>query len=141
MLLTIQKEIHITASPTLVYDAITDPNKIVSYYPIEAVRSDNQVGGQIIFEGKIGEAPFTDYGVIEVFDRPREFKYSYWSDNHGTARLPENHMSIQYLLSGNEDGTRLILEHANLLTEERRAKMAGIWDYLLTQLKSYVERT
>lgn len=141
MILTLQKEIQITAGPTLVFDAITDPNKIVGYYPVETVRSDRQVGGQIIFEGKIDEKPFTDYGVIEVFDRPREFKYRYWSDNHGTARLPENHMTIQYLLSGNEQGTRLILEHGNLLTEERQAMMTGVWDYLLAQLKSYVERT
>jgi len=140
-MITVQKEIQIDANPMQVFDAISDPNKIVQYYPVDAVRSDNRSGGQIIFEGKVDGHAFTDYGVIDVFDPPREFRYSYWSDNHGTERLPENHMTIRYLLSGTEQGTRLILEHKNLLTEDRRNMMIGIWDFLLAQLKSYVERT
>ncbi|MBD9362547.1 SRPBCC family protein [Methylomonas fluvii] len=140
-MITVQKEIQIEASPMLVFNAISDPNKIVQYYPVDAVRSDSRCGGQIIFEGKVDGHAFTDYGVIDVFDPPREFSYSYWSDNHGTERLAQHHMTIRYLLSDTEQGTRLILEHKNLLTEERRNLMTGVWDFLLAQLKSYVEQT
>lgn len=140
-MLTVQKVIQINASPIAVFDAISDPNKIVQYYPVDAVRSDSRSGGQIIFEGKVDGHAFTDYGVIDIFVPPCEFGYSYWSDNHGTERLPENHMTIRYLLSGTEQGTRLILEHKNLLTEERRNMMTSVWDFLLAQLKSYVEQT
>ena len=139
-ILTIEKEVQINASPTIVFEAITDPNKIISYYPIDTVRSERKVGGSIVYSGKNDGHIFTDYGTIEAFDSPHEFRYSYWSDNHGTLRTQENHMTIQYLLSGNKDLTMLILKHKNLLTDERKTMMTNVWEFLLNQLKTYTER-
>lgn len=138
--LTINKKIQINASPLAVFDAITDPNKITGYYPIDSVRSEGVAGGSIIFSGKNDGQIFTDYGTIKSFNSPHEFSYTYWSDNHGTVRTPDNHMTIQYLLSGEKNITTLILKHENLLTDERRANMNNVWDFLLNQLKAYVER-
>ena len=138
--LTIEKEMHINASPTIVFEAITDPSKIISYYPIDTVRSERKVGGSIIFSGKNDGHIFTDYGTIEAFDSPHEFRYSYWSDNHGTMRTQENHMTIQYLLNGDKNSTTLVLNHKNLLTDERKSMMNNVWEFLLNQLKVYAER-
>ena len=55
--------------------------------------------GEIIFSGKNDGHIFTDYGTIEAFDRPNEFRYSYWSDNHGTTRSKENLARIEDLAS------------------------------------------
>ncbi len=139
-ILIIEKEVQINASPTIVFEAITDPKKIISYYPIDTVSSERKVGGSIIFSGKNDGHIFTDYGTIEAFDRPHEFRYSYWSDNHGTTRTKENHMTIQYLLSGDKNLTTLILKHENLLTDERKLMMNNVWEFLLNQLKTYAER-
>ncbi|MBI3351691.1 MAG: SRPBCC domain-containing protein [Nitrospirae bacterium] len=89
-ILSIKKEIQINASPTVVFEAITDPNRIICYYPINTVQSEGKIGGSIFFSGKNDGHTFTDYGTIEVFDNPYEFRYSYWSDNHGTVRAQEN---------------------------------------------------
>ena len=139
-ILTIEKEVQINASPTVVFEAITDPNRIISYYPIDTVRSERKVGGSIIFSGKNAGHDFTDFGTIEVFDSPHEFRYSFWSDNHGTPRTKENHMTIQYLLSSDKNSTKLALNHINLLTDERKLMMNNVWKFLLNQLKTYAER-
>ena len=140
MPLAINKKIQINALPSVVFDAITDPDKMVRFYPIDSVKSEGVVGGAIILSGKNNVAIFTDYGTIVACDFPYEFSYTYWSDNHGTARSKENHMTIQYLLSGDNNVTTLLLRHENLLTEERRSEMSNAWEYLLAQLKDYAEQ-
>ena len=137
--LVIEKSVEINAAPEVVFAALTDPERITDYYPLDAVHSERKAGGSIIFAGEYADRPFTDYGTIEVFDAPREFRYRYWSDNHGTERTPENHMTIQYLLEEAGGRTLLRLRHHNLLTNERHSMMSGVWDYLLALLKSYAE--
>ncbi len=138
-ILTIKKEIVLKAPTTKVFDALTDPEQITGYWPLHSVTSSHTVSGPIIFKGEVAGSPFTDYGVIEKFDRPRFFKYNYWSDNHGTVDLPENRMTIEYVLRPQENGSVLSLTHTNLLTSERQAMMSEVWDFLLSRLKSYVE--
>jgi uncharacterized protein YndB with AHSA1/START domain len=138
-ILVIEKSIEINAAPADVFAALTDPEQITAYYPLDAVHVERKAGGSFILEGNFAGRPFKDYGTIEVFDAPREFRYCYWSDNHGTERAPENHMTIQYLLEEAGGRTRLRLCHRNLLTNERHSMMSGVWDHLLALLKSYAE--
>lgn len=137
--LTIEKQIRIAAPVGKVFDALSDPEQIVQYYPIKSVTSSREVSGPIVCKGEVGGKPFTDYGIIEILERPQRFKYHYWSDNHGTADTPENRMSIDYRLSSDGGDTVLTLRHSNLFTTERQAMMMSVWDFLLGRLKNYVE--
>lgn len=139
MMLSIQKTVQIDAAPALVFDAITNPKQIINYYPVDNVEAGKQVGEAIIFTGEIGGVSFKDDGIIESFERPFEFSYRYWSDNHGTERTAENEMTIRYSLVEHANGTKLTLEHSNLLTPERQSMMNDTWDFLLDSLKTYVE--
>lgn len=138
--LTIEKQIRIAAPASKVFDALSDPEQIVRYYPIKSVTSSQEVSGPILFSGEVDGAPFTDYGIIEILERPQRFRYHYWSDNHGTADTPENRMIIDYQLSNNGDDTVLMLTHSNLLSVHRQTMMDQVWDFLLGSLKSYIER-
>ena len=126
--LKIEKTIVISKSIDQVFEALTNPELVVQYYPLNKVHSDLQVGGEIICEGD----GFTDYGKIEIIEPNHQFQYSYWSDNHGTDRSPENYLTISYLLHTQEQNkTLLSLTHSNLHSELMYSQMSEVWDFLL----------
>jgi uncharacterized protein YndB with AHSA1/START domain len=138
-MLEITKTIQISSTAKQVFDALTIPEHIKSYFPIDSVESDGRVGGQFVIHGHVDDQPFTDLGTIDRFESGKEFQYTYWSTNHGTDRLPENHMTIRYLLREIDGETHLELQHLNLLREDRMQIMLGVWDFLLGNLKTYAE--
>jgi len=138
-MLKITKTIQINAPTKLVFDALTIPERIKASFPVDAVESDRCEGGRFVLHGQADGQPFTDFGTIDRFETGREFQYTYWSTNHGTDRLPENYMTIRYVLSEVNGGTNLELQHVNLLHENRLQVMLGVWDFLLGNLKAYAE--
>lgn len=137
---SIYKQISIDAPPSIIFDALTNSDKIVQYYPLKEVRSTWEVGSEIILEGSNGDRDFTDFGTIEILLPDRKFQYSYWSDNHGTARVEENYLTICYTLHKTDNKTNLELEHKNLKSETMYLQMLDVWDFLLSKLKQYVEQ-
>ncbi|MBF2005968.1 MAG: SRPBCC domain-containing protein [Chlorogloeopsis fritschii C42_A2020_084] len=136
----IKKNLLIDASPSLVFDALTNSNNIIQYFPLKEVVSTWEVGSDIILKGSNGGQDFIDYGRIEIFSPNKKFQYTYWSDNHGTDRLPENYLTICYTLHEVDKGTNLELEHKNFKSEKMYSEMLKIWDLLLSNLKNFVER-
>ncbi len=136
---SIQKNLFVSVPPDVLFDALTNPEKIIHYYPLKEVVSNWQVGGEIILKGNQGSEAFIDYGKIDELIPNRTFKYTYWSDNHGTDRTPENHLTICYHLEPIEDGTNLTLEHTNFKSEAMYSTMLNVWDSLLASLKTFVE--
>lgn len=135
---TVKKSIYIDAKPEAVYDALTSSDAIVNYLPIKKVTSEWKVGGEVLLDGEIDGKQFKDHGLIEILSRPTQFKYSYWSTNHGTERTPENYSTISYRLLPQQKGTQLDLEHSNLRAEHKQI-MDTVWDSLLSSLRKYVE--
>lgn len=137
--LSIARRIELAAPPPEVFAALTEPHRIVHYYPIDAAVCDGEVGGRFELRGTVEGQPFTDHGIIEAFEPDRRFRYNYWSTNHGTPNRPEHRMVIDYVLDPTDGGCILSLTHANLGSSERRALMEGVWDFLLGALRRYVE--
>ena len=134
----LRKQVSLAATPERAFAALVEPGQITRFWPFREVVSSAVVGGPIVFSGEVDGVPFTVHGVIEAWDAPRHFRYRYWSDNHGTARLPENHMAIDYLLVPETEGCCLVVTHENLMSGERAAMMDGVWDYLLSQLRAHL---
>ena len=137
--LTIRKVIQIKAQPELVFDALTDAEQIPLYFPYDSVEAQWKIDGEILFMGQVNDEAFTDFGTIETLDRPNNFRYRYWSDNHGTERLPENHLIISYTLESVAGDTELAIEHSNILSNDYYAVMSEAWDSLLENLKRHLE--
>lgn len=136
----IKKVIQINAPIERVYSALISSDEIPQYFPLKKVESTWREGEEVLYYGVVGEQPFIDYGVIEKLNSPNLYQYSYWSDNHGTERLPENHISISYQLKENQGGTELVLNQSNIQSRELYQVMEEqVWDYLLGSLKQYVE--
>ena len=137
---TVEKTISIDAPITKVFEALTDSEQIIQYYPLEEVVCEWKVGGEILAKGSIEGQSFTDYGKIDSLVPNKEFQYTYWSTNHRTERTPENHLTIVYTLSEIDKGTALNLEQKNIKSEQMYRQMLKIWDFLLSNLKGYVEQ-
>lgn len=136
----LKKTITLKANSAVVFDALTIPEQIIQYYPVLSVDSEQKESGSFILKGEVNGSPFTDYGVIEALDKPKSYSYRYWSDNHGTERVAANHMKISYSIEEKGDGSQLTLSHENLLTEDRQNEMSVVWDFLLAELKKFVEK-
>ena len=137
--LVIAKFRTISAAPDAVFTALTSSDEIVRFFPYEAVESTWGVGAEIRLHGGADGTPFTDFGTIEVLERPTAFQYRYWSDNHGTERTPVNHLRIRYDLSAEGAATKLAVTHFDIRDGGYRAMMAGAWDMLLEGLAAYAE--
>lgn len=137
---TIRKEIRIAAPVERVFSALTSSEEIPRYFPLKSVDSNWAVGGDVLYRGEVNGVPFTDFGVIEALSPPSEYRYRYWSDNHGTERRPENHLTIGYRLRASAEGTLLVVEQSNIRSTELYELMNGqVWEFLLGALKEYVE--
>ena len=134
------KVIKIRASTNRVFTALTSSDEIPTFYPLKKVDSKWVLGSDVLYKGEINGTSFTDFGVIEKFESPKVYVYRYWSDNHGTERIPENHLTISYALSESCDGTELTVTQSNIKSEELYKLMeTQVWDCLLGSLKEYVE--
>ena len=114
----VEKTIAIAAPTNKVYEALTDSDLIIQYYPLTEVVSDWQLGSEIIGKGSIEGQSFTDYGKIDRLVKNKEFQYTYWSTNHETERTPENYLTIRYTLSQTDKRTVLNLEQRNIKSEQ-----------------------
>jgi uncharacterized protein YndB with AHSA1/START domain len=114
---SIHKQISIDAPSSVVFDALTDSEKIVQYYPLKEVRSTWEIGSEIILKGSNENRDLTAFGTIEILVPHEKFLYSYWSDNHGTAKVPDNYLTICYTLH-ESDSTNLELEQKKLKSQK-----------------------
>jgi len=136
---SIEKKLFIDVPSSVLFEVLTNPEKIIQYYPVKEVISNRQVGGEIIIKGNHEGNDFTDYGVIDELIPNQKFQYTYWSDNHGTERKSENYLTICYTLNEVENGTHLNVEHRNLKSEEMYSTMSQVWDVLLSNLTNFVK--
>ncbi len=135
---SIIKTIEIQSSRRDVFEALTNADAICSYFPIDEVTSEWKAGGYIKFSG---QQSGTDEGTIEILEQSSRFRFSYWNQNHGRSKSPENLVTIDYHLDDAEanGSTLLKMEQTNLPFSGYREIMDPIWDQLLNSLKSYLE--
>ncbi|MDH5728120.1 MAG: SRPBCC domain-containing protein [Gammaproteobacteria bacterium] len=137
---SIRKSIIIQAKPEQVFDALTSSEEIPKYFPVEEVISTWIEGAEVLYKGTVNGQAFTDYGRIEKLKPPHIYEYRYWSTNHGSENLPENHLVISYQLSNDNQATKLVLEQRHISSADMYEMMNNhVWDALLQALKHYVE--
>ena len=137
---TIEKKIVLNIPIEKVFSALTNSQEIPRYFPLKSVESTWNVGSEVLYKGELDGVPFTDFGVIEKLTSPTEYRYRYWSDNHGTQRTEQNYLTISYNLEKSNEGTVLTVKQSNIKSPEMYELMNGqVWDYLLNSFKQYIE--
>lgn len=139
--LIVSQSIDINASPSKVWNVLTDPELIKEYlYGTEAV-TDWKVGSEIVFQGEYQGQTYRDKGIILENVPEKLFSYSYWSGFSGAEDKPENYSTIIYTLAKqDEDHTTFTWTTEGFATEEGyNHSKAGI-GALLEQIKGIAER-
>jgi uncharacterized protein YndB with AHSA1/START domain len=124
----VEREIRIDAPPSLVFEFLTDPAKMVRWMGTEAVL-DPWPGGRYYvnlngYEGVSGE-------VLEIIPEQRLVFSWGWAD--GSLPLRPGQSTVEISLEPDGDGTRLRLTHRDLPSDMHAWHGRG-WDYALPRL-------
>lgn len=141
---SIEREIHVAATPEVVYEVISTPEHLREWWPDEAeLEPVPGATGFVSFgDRSTPEANVVPLTVIEA-DPPRRFSFR-WVYDEGEA----NSLLVTFelvpsgagtLLRFTETGFREKGWEAAVLEEQYREHVTG-WDYFLPRLVTYVAR-
>jgi uncharacterized protein YndB with AHSA1/START domain len=142
---TIEREVHIDASPEIVFQVVSSPEHLREWWPDEA-RYEPVPGsvGEIVFgdpEAGGGVASFT---VVAV-EPPRRFAFR-WTHPAGEVAGEGNSLLVTFHLVASGGGTLLTMTETGfrergwevaVLEQQYREHEAG-WDHFLPRLAPYV---
>lgn len=145
---TIEREIHIDATPEVVYEVVSSPEHLREWWPDEAELEPVPGGTGVISFGEPGGSPahVEQLTVVEA-DPPRRFAFR-WVYDEGTPPAPGNSLLVTFDLVPSGDGTLLRFTEVGfrergwesaVLEEAYRDHAAG-WDHFLPRLVGYVDR-
>jgi uncharacterized protein YndB with AHSA1/START domain len=144
---TLEREIHIDASPEVVFDVVSRPEHVREWWPDEAEYPLEPGGaGRIAFNDE-GQGRFwVQFTVVEAVP-PRRFSFR-WTHDEGESAGPGNSLLVVLELEPTATGTRLRLTETGF--RERgwdEAKVAAEyadhgagWDHFLSRLVSYAPK-
>jgi uncharacterized protein YndB with AHSA1/START domain len=132
-------ETEISASPTQVWAALTDPEAISAFMFGSQVETDWQVGSPITWSGEYDGKPYQDKGEILEVDEPDRLRMTHYSPMGGQPDEPESYHTLDYRLESTDAGTRLTLDQDHNDSEERAEQFSATWQGMLDQVKEYVE--
>lgn len=129
----IVKEMHIEASPQVVFEFLTDPLKMLRWM---GIRADLQpTPGGIYFLDPNGRDVIRGSYLEVVPDSRVVFTWGYEEPGHS---VPPGSTIVEITLTPEGEGTRLRLTHRELPPEERDKHEFG-WGHYLARLKAISE--
>ena len=138
---SIEREIHIEATPDIVYDVVSRPEHLREWWPDEAELEPVPGGTGVIRFGDLAEP----LAVVEA-DPPRRFSFR-WVSDEGRPLGPGSSLLVTFDLEPSGTGTLLRFSEtgfrekgweAAVLEEQYRDHVSG-WDHFLPRLVSYVD--
>ncbi len=134
----IRQQLNIAAPPRTVWNALTTPDGLASWWVDEA-RIDPREGGRIVLisEGDDGE-PMEERGMVHTFRPTRKLEIAW--DNVGQAPTKGTRVAFQVARDGKE--TRISVVHSGggvLDEEEAREELDKGWRSALKALRSVLE--
>lgn len=145
--LFIRNQIDIAASPAAVWDALVNPDKTKVYMFGCAALSDWQVGSPLLWEGTWeGQTMVFVQGNVAHIDAPHRLDYTVFDPNGTLADVPENYLTVSYVLEPTADGTRLHVSQGDYTQVGNGAQRYADsynggegWNPILVQVKALVE--
>jgi uncharacterized protein YndB with AHSA1/START domain len=145
---TIEREIHVNASPEVVFEVVSSPEHLKEWWPDDAVveATDGAVGQVVFHRAAPEEALVVPITVVEALP-PRLFSFR-WVYEEGEAPGPGNSLLVTFELEPAGEGTRVRMTESGfrergwevaVLEEAYRDHSEG-WDYFIPRLGEYVGR-
>jgi uncharacterized protein YndB with AHSA1/START domain len=145
---TIEREIHIDASPEVVFDVVSNPEHVREWWPAEAEYPATPGGaGRIGFrDPEKGDIGWVQLQVVDA-EPPRLFSFR-WTHEEGETAAPGNSFLVVFELEPAGEGTRLRMTESGFrergwdeakVAAEHADHVSG-WDYFLPRLPVYAEK-
>lgn len=142
---TIEREIHIQASPATVFEVITSPEHLREWWPDEAViEARPGATGHLVFGDPSGDdAHLPQITVLEVVP-PERFTFR-WTHPEGEEAREGNSLLVVFELAPDAGGTRLRMTESGFremgwevaVLEQMYAEHVDGWAYYLPKLVAY----
>ncbi|OBA89495.1 ATPase [Mycobacteriaceae bacterium 1482268.1] len=133
-------ETDVSATPSEVWEALTDPEKVAQYFFGSRVETDWRPGSPIFWKGEYNGKAFEDKGEILEVQQNRLLKVSHFSPLSGQPDKPENYHTLTYELDERSGGTHVSLSQDNNGSEAEAQRSTANWEAMLAGLKKIVER-
>lgn len=146
---SIEREIHIQATPEVVYEVISTPEHLMQWWPDEAqLTAAPGATGVIAFgDSSKPDAHVESLTVVEA-DPPRRFSFR-WVYDKGETAAPDNSLLVTFdLVPAGAAGTLLRFSESGYREKGWEAAVleatyldhSNGWDYFLPRLVTYVAR-
>ncbi|WP_432946555.1 SRPBCC domain-containing protein [Kribbella sp. CA-253562] len=144
---TLEREIHIDASPEVVFEVVSSPEHVREWWPDEADYPAVAGGsGRIVFGQGTADPKVVQITVIEV-EPPRLFSFR-WTHPVGEPAATANSLLVTFELVPTGTGTTLKLTETGFrerglelaVAEAEYRDHANGWDFFLPRLGPYVEK-
>jgi uncharacterized protein YndB with AHSA1/START domain len=145
---SIEREIHVEASPEVVFDVITSPHHLAEWWPDEAVLEPTPgFVGELVFGDRA--SPDAQIPALTVVDAepPRLFSFR-WVYPDDEAAVPGNSLLVTFELTPSAGGTLVKMTETGfrekgwevaVLEQAYREHVEG-WDHFIPRLGTYVAR-
>jgi uncharacterized protein YndB with AHSA1/START domain len=131
--------ISIDAPPARVWQVITDPAAMASFFFGAEVVTDWAIGGPILWRGVWEGKPYEDKGEVVEFEPPRRLVTTHFSPLTGEPDVPENYHTLVWTLEPRGTQTVLTLSQDNNANAEAAAHSEQMWDSLVAEVKRLAE--
>jgi uncharacterized protein YndB with AHSA1/START domain len=133
--------VTIHATPSEVWNALTNPEKVKQYMHGTDMSTDWKKGSPIVWKGEWKGRSYEDKGTVLAVEPQKLLKYTHWSPMGGSEDKPENYHTVTYELAGEDGRTTLTLTQDNNASQEEADRMAADnWGPVLDGLKETVEK-
>ncbi len=131
--------IHINASPEKVWDTLTKPELVKLWQYGSDLKTDGKVGDDIRFTTAWEDKIFEQWGkLLEV--KPNELlRYSLFAPRPGLEDKPENYFEMNYVLTPENDGTKLVILQIDNRPGAKQEEPQGEENPVLQLLKQTAE--
>ena len=134
-----EASVTIDAPIARVWEALTTPELISSWFFGVDTETDWAEGSPIVHRGEYQGKPYEDKGTIVSVEPPRRLVHTHWSPVSGLPDSPENYQEVTWRLSEDEGRTELAVSEINLPSEEAKSVSEQSWKQALTSLKDLLE--
>ncbi|SEL17670.1 SRPBCC family protein [Streptacidiphilus jiangxiensis] len=145
---SIEREIHVEASPEVVYEVVSTPEHLAAWWPDE-VEMEPVPGatGMLAFGDSASPDRHVEPLTVVEADPPRRFSFR-WVYDEGVTAAPGNSLLITFDLVPTDAGTLLRMTESGFrekgweaaVLEAQYRDHASAWDYYLARLAPYVAK-
>ncbi|WP_244928765.1 SRPBCC family protein [Nocardioides sp. W7] len=146
---SIEREVHIQASPEVVFEVVSRPEHLREWWPDETTLESSAPGatGELIWGDEADPRANVQLMTVVESDPPRRFAFC-WTHAADEEAGPGNSLLVTFDLVPSATGTSLRMTEsgfrergweAAVLEEAYRDHVSG-WDFFVPRLAAYAER-